>query len=107
MAKILNYLVLAALLAASLAFGETGNAEQWESSLSIGPEGLSIGGVSTPNLGVRVDKGTVSADFSLTGNRPARSGNFRSDNSLPIRPSTSTRSSVLTDSDTFFKNVGK
>jgi hypothetical protein len=96
-------------LLALLVFSHLASAESFRASsgFSIGPDGMQVSPAAGPPLGVQYDgKGTFSTSFSLTGNR----GGNRQPAAPPvvrvISPAASPPS-ALTDSDTFFRGVGK
>lgn len=86
----------------------TAQAEQQSTSLSVGPGGVSVSG-GDKNLGFKAGGGKAEANFSATGTFGGNQGQSNSQyivvpnpNYVPPRPS-----SALTDSDTFFKSIGK
>ena len=88
-------------------FSSVASADTWSSNsgVSIGPSGVSVTNPSTGTLPeVTVKDGSIQMNFSITGN-----GRSNAATGGPVRiisPAASTPS-VLTDSDTFFKGIGR
>lgn len=88
-------------------FTTVASADTWSTSsgLSLSPSGISV---TAPPVGTTPDvtykDGTIQMNFSITGN--GQRGNAASGPVRIISPAASTPS-VLTDSDTFFKGIGR
>lgn len=79
---------------------------QRETSLSIGPEGISINPAQGPGFSVgSKEKGVYEMNFSISGALNRQKGQSSSPPVRILSPAAS--SPALTDSDTFFKGVGK
>lgn len=98
---------LCLLLISLNSFAET---QQQGTSLSIGPDGVSVSG-GDRNLGFSAQDGKAQLNFSVTGSPPMYQAPTQSSSPYLVVPNPSYTpprpSSVLTDSDTFFKNIGK
>lgn len=79
-------------------------------TLSIGPDGVSLKG-GDRNLGFSAGQGGAEVNFSVTGNPPMYQAPVQKNGSYYYVPRPSTQplpaTNALTDSDTFFKGIGK
>jgi len=79
-------------------------------TLSVGPEGVSLKG-GDRNLGFSAGEGGAEVNFSLTGNVPMYQAPVQTNGPSYYVPRPSTQAlpatNALTDSDSFFKGVGK
>jgi hypothetical protein len=89
------------------AFGEV---QKEGTTLSVGPEGVSVSG-GDRNLGFSAQDGNAQVNFSLTGSPPTYVAPIQSQSPYLVVPNPTYQpprpSSALTDSDTFFKSIGK
>ncbi len=95
------------LLFSLVAFAE---AQQQGASLSIGPGGVSLSG-GERGVSYSAEDGKAEASFSITGSPPMYQAPVQSTSPYLVVPNPSYSpprpSSALTDSDTFFKSIGK
>jgi hypothetical protein len=95
------------ILISLTAFAET---QQQGTTLSIGPGGVSVSG-GDRTLGFSAQDGKAEMNFSVTGNPPIYQAPVQSQSPYLVVPNPSYRppgpTSALTDSETFFKGIGK